>query len=96
MSDEPWARVILPRWVRVLAFLRIPFALRRARAAKFMNWYLQKNKDRLVAELQSRVLEGMLYGGLGDRPMSPERKAKMEELKSAVMARVSPFEKKET
>lgn len=33
---EPVAYVIVPRWVRVLAFLRVPFARRRMLAAKWM------------------------------------------------------------
>ncbi len=32
--NEPIAAVVLPRWVRVLAFLRVPFAVRRLSAAR--------------------------------------------------------------
>jgi hypothetical protein len=48
--NEPIARVVLPRWVRVLAFLGWRPAVIEVRSAKFMDWYLREHGEEIAAE----------------------------------------------
>lgn len=67
--DEAAFRVNVSRWVRVLALLRVPFAVRRMRAARFMEWSIQKNQEAILNGVVERQMELIRRGWVEtDRP----------------------------